>query len=70
MSKLVFTKEMKKDYTILVPTMLPIHFNMIISILKNYGYKVRRKSGRNNERLPRFARADGGDCRRIGRRRI
>lgn len=40
MSKLVFTKEMKKDYTILVPTMLPIHFNMIISILKNYGYKV------------------------------
>lgn len=29
-----------KDYTILVPTMLPIHFNMIISVLKPYGYKI------------------------------
>ncbi len=27
-----------KDYTILVPTMLPMHFKMIISVLKTYGY--------------------------------
>ena len=40
MGNSVFTKKMKKDYTILVPTMLPIHFNMMISILKTYGYKV------------------------------
>lgn len=31
---------MKKDYTILVPNMLPIHFKLIISILKNYGYNM------------------------------
>ena len=35
-----FTKEMKKDYTILVPTMLPIHFKMISDVLSTYGYKV------------------------------
>lgn len=35
-----FTKEMKKDYTILVPTMLPIHFKLISNILVAYGYKV------------------------------
>ena len=35
-----FTKEMKKDYTILVPTMLPIHFKLISNILVSYGYKI------------------------------
>ena len=35
-----FTQEMKKDYTILVPTMLPMHFKMIISVLSTYGYKM------------------------------
>ena len=35
-----FTKEMKNDYTILVPNMLPIHFKLIIEVLKNYGYKA------------------------------
>lgn len=35
-----FTEEMKKDYTILIPTMLPMHFKMIISVLKTYGYKA------------------------------
>lgn len=38
--KVEFTEEMKKDYTILVPNMLPIHFKLIISILKNYGYNL------------------------------
>ena len=36
LEKVEFTQEMKKDYTILVPNMLPIHFKLIISILKNY----------------------------------
>ena len=42
-----FTKEMKKDYTILIPTMLPMHFKMIISVLETYGYKLEllEKSG-------------------------
>ena len=35
-----FTEEMKKDYTILIPTMLPMHFKMIVSVLKTYGYKA------------------------------
>ena len=35
-----FTKEMKRDYTILVPTMLPIHFKLISNVLVTYGYKV------------------------------
>ena len=35
-----FTMEMKKDYTILVPTMLPMHFKMILSVLRTYGYHL------------------------------
>ena len=35
-----FTKDMKRDYTILVPTMLPIHFKLISNVLISYGYKV------------------------------
>ncbi len=31
---------MKKDYTILIPTMLPRHFKIMIGILKSYGYKA------------------------------
>ncbi len=31
---------MKKDYTILVPTMLPMHFEMLIAIIKMYGYNA------------------------------
>ncbi len=34
-----FTEEMKKDYTILVPNMLPMHFKLILSVLDVYGYK-------------------------------
>ena len=33
-----FTEEMKKNYTILVPTMLPMHFELLISVLRTYGY--------------------------------
>ena len=32
-----FTEEMKKDYTILVPNMLPMHFKLIAKILQTYG---------------------------------
>lgn len=35
-----FTEEMKKTYTILVPTMLPMHFELIISVLRTYGYNM------------------------------
>lgn len=40
MEHAVFTEEMKKYYKILVPTMLPIHFEMLLSILKKYGYNA------------------------------
>ncbi|MDY5997363.1 MAG: 2-hydroxyacyl-CoA dehydratase, partial [Erysipelotrichaceae bacterium] len=35
-----FTKEMKKDYTILVPNMLPVHFKIMKPIFENEGYKI------------------------------
>lgn len=35
-----FTEEMKKDYTILIPNMLPIHFRLIKRVLENHGYRV------------------------------
>lgn len=38
--KVEFTQDMKKDYKILVPNMLPIHFKLLISILGNYGYNM------------------------------
>jgi len=36
----VFTDDMKATHTILVPDMLPIHFNLIVSILRSCGYKM------------------------------
>lgn len=39
-NKTIFTEEMKKDYTILVPDMLPVHFKLIIAIYKKYGYNM------------------------------
>ena len=39
--KVEFTKEMKKDYTILVPQMAPIHFEIFEELLKSEGYKVK-----------------------------
>ncbi len=40
MERVVFTKEMKKTHTILLPTMLPIHFNLMANILRQHGYKA------------------------------
>ena len=39
-SYIPFTREMKKEYTILMPTMLPRHFELIGSVLGTYGYKM------------------------------
>jgi len=36
----VFTEEMKRDYTILVPTMLPRHFKIMVGIFRSYGYNL------------------------------
>ena len=36
----IFTQEMRKEYTILIPTMLPTHFTFLCSILNQHGYHV------------------------------
>ena len=38
--RLLFTKEMKKEYTILCPMMLPIHFELFVDVFRSYGYKA------------------------------
>lgn len=38
--RLLFTKEMREEYTILVPMMLPIHFSMLRAIFQYEGYKM------------------------------
>lgn len=39
-NRIEFTKEMKKTHTILVPLMLPIHFQFLQNILRKEGYRV------------------------------
>ena len=38
--RLLFTKEMKEEYTLLMPQMLPVHFGMMRKMLECEGYKV------------------------------
>lgn len=38
--RLLFTKEMKKEYLILLPQMASIHFRLIRNVFTNYGYKT------------------------------
>ena len=39
--RLLFTEEMKKEYTILIPMMLPIHFALLEKIFIQHGYKMK-----------------------------
>ena len=57
--RLLFTKEMKEEYTILMPQMLPIHFGMFKKMLQLEGYHVEhaeqpgpRRGGRGTEICP------------------
>ena len=38
--RLLFTEEMKKEYTLLMPQMLPVHFGMMARLLEKEGFKV------------------------------
>ncbi|MEF9939696.1 MAG: acyl-CoA dehydratase activase-related protein [Clostridium sp.] len=38
--RIIFTKEMKKTYTILCPQMSPIHFDLIEAAIQSFGYKL------------------------------
>lgn len=39
-NRVVFTKKMKDDYTLLLPQMLPIHFELVREVFTNNGYKA------------------------------
>ena len=39
-NKKIFTKDMKNDYTILIPQMAPIHFELLEAAVRQSGYKV------------------------------
>lgn len=39
-NRVEFTREMKKDYTIITPNMAPIHFELIKNVLISFGYKI------------------------------
>ena len=39
--KKIFTKEMRKEYTILMPQMAPIHFELLESAVKSSGYNLK-----------------------------
>ena len=38
--RLMFTQEMRREYTILVPNMAPIHFRILESVLRSHGYRA------------------------------
>lgn len=38
--RIIFTEEMRKEYTILVPGMLPVHFGLLKNLLINEGYNI------------------------------
>ena len=39
-NRVSFTKEMKKEYTILCPQMSPIHFDLLEPAIRSFGYKI------------------------------
>ena len=39
-NRVIFTKKMKKDYTLLCPQMSPIHFELIEPAIRAFGYKI------------------------------
>jgi len=47
--RLLFTEEMRKEYKILIPMMLPIHFDLLANIFTKYGYNVEvlKTTGKN-----------------------
>ena len=38
--RLLFTEEMKQEYTLLAPQMLPVHFTMLQKVFQLHGYKM------------------------------
>lgn len=38
--RIEFTKEMRKEYTILIPDMLPVHFKLLRNVFVQHGYRI------------------------------
>ena len=38
--RIEFTKEMKRDYTILIPNMLPVHLKLVREAFALHGYNM------------------------------
>ncbi|MDR1734724.1 MAG: 2-hydroxyacyl-CoA dehydratase [Oscillospiraceae bacterium] len=47
--RLLFTEEMKEEYTILAPNMLPIHMSFLIAIMRSQGFKGELLTSTNPE---------------------
>ena len=40
LNRVIFTEEMRKDYTILCPQMAPIHFDLLVKVFHKAGYNL------------------------------
>ena len=38
--RIEFTREMKRDYTILIPNMLPVHLQLVRDVFQLHGYRM------------------------------
>ena len=38
--RIEFTREMKRDYTILIPNMLPVHLKLVRDVFQLHGYRM------------------------------
>jgi len=47
--RLLFTEEMRREYTILMPTMLPVHMTLLAQILRDQGFNVDLLTSTNRE---------------------
>ena len=47
----IFTREMRKTHTILVPQLSPIHFNFVETVIESGGYKVKQLPKVNREAI-------------------
>lgn len=47
--RIIFTEEMKRTHTILVPMMLPIHFKLLQRVFRSEGYNIEVLTGQSEE---------------------
>ncbi len=50
-NRVLFTKEMKKTYTLLCPQMSPIHFDLLEPAIRSFGYKIKVLQNHNRSAI-------------------